>query len=132
MIERKSLAWRRPIKAAGGAPLPVIAQVSLIAEAVAAWFDFVIGDSMQENPISWTTTWRRRYRGRTTDVAVFENGELDIRQSGTIDPGVLGLSTKVSRALEDRYQACADSREASSSRRSLPSSCRPALETIHR
>lgn len=104
MVDRKSAAWLRTVRASSGAPLPVIAQVSLIAEAVAAWFDFVIDDAMQErSDLVDDYMAVVDIGGRTTDVAVFENGDLDMRQSGTLDHGVLDVSSEVSRVLEDRY-----------------------------
>ena len=72
--------------------LPRIVSVDVVPEAVAAWFDFVIGRDLQLNSQRYAEyTAVVDNGGRTTDVAVVKDGEVDLRQSGTLDVGTLEL-----------------------------------------
>jgi plasmid segregation protein ParM len=104
VLTRKVQAWLRGVRDPQGARLPEIIDVTVVAQAVAAWFDFIIGANMQVDDALMNDYMAVvDIGGRTTDVAVFEHGEADMRQSGTLDHGVLDLAAAITRQLEDRY-----------------------------
>jgi hypothetical protein len=91
----------RPIN---GAPLPRIEKVSLIAESVAAWFDFVIDQNFQiRHDVVNDCMAVVDIGGRTTDITVFQNGQVSMEYSGTLDTGALEIQKKVSDALSVRF-----------------------------
>lgn len=103
-LARKVSAWGRNVRELSGAVLPRILSVDVVPEAVAAWFDFVIGKNLQLNSQRYAEyTAVVDIGGRTTDVAVVKDGEVDLRQSGTLDVGTLDLAAVVRRVVEDQF-----------------------------
>lgn len=111
-VDRKARGWCRPVRTAQGVPLPQITQVTVIAQAVAAWFDFIIDDDMRErHDVMHDHMAVVDIGGRTTDLAVFKMTELDMRTSGTLDYGMLNVSDEVVRFIEDKHPGVSPSRE---------------------
>lgn len=103
-VDRKTANWYQPVKTAQDVPLPKIAEVTVIAQAVAAWFDFVIDEAMQEkHDVINDHMAVVDIGGRTTDLAVFRMSELDMRTSGTLDFGMLNVADEVARFIEDKH-----------------------------
>lgn len=104
VLEKKSLAWTRHVKSDGPA-LPRIMKITVIAEAVAAWFDFVVNDNFVPNDDLINDFMAVvDIGGRTTDIAVFQDGNVNMAMSGTKDSGVLDVQSCVSRLLEDKFK----------------------------
>jgi plasmid segregation protein ParM len=87
-----------------GASLPQIVDVTVIPEAVAAWFDYVIGSDLRlDDKRFGELTAVVDIGGRTTDVAVVREGDVYLRQSGTLDLGMLTLAAAVRRLVEEQF-----------------------------
>jgi plasmid segregation protein ParM len=111
-VDRKARGWCRPIKTIQGVALPQITQVTVIAQAVAAWFDFIIDDNMREKEDVMNDHMAVvDIGGRTTDLAVFNMTDLNMRTSGTLDYGMLNVSDEVVRFIEDRHPGVSPSRD---------------------
>lgn len=103
-LARKISAWGRSVRELSGVVLPRIVSVDVVPEAVAAWFDFVIGRDLQLDSQRYAEyTAVVDIGGRTTDVAVVKDCEVDLRQSGTLDVGTLELAGVVRRVVEDQF-----------------------------
>jgi hypothetical protein len=103
-LSKKASAWSRLVRPINGAPLPRIEKVSLIAESVAAWFDFVIDQNFQiRHDVVNDCMAVVDIGGRTTDITVFQNGQVSMEYSGTLDTGALEIQKKVSDALSVRF-----------------------------
>jgi plasmid segregation protein ParM len=104
VLERKVAAWRRPPRDMSGVALPQIVDVTVIPEAVAAWFDYAIGPDLQLDDSRFAElTAVVDIGGRTTDVAVVREGDVYLRQSGTLDVGTLTLAAAVRRLVEEQF-----------------------------
>src|SRR6185437_9116237 len=101
---RKTLAWSRHVRATKGGALPRICTVSVISEAVAAWFDFVISDKFiaHEHLINDFMAVVD-IGGRTTNSAVFQDGSINMALSGTTDRGVLDVQKRVANILAGKF-----------------------------
>jgi plasmid segregation protein ParM len=100
--DRRAAALRRIVRDLSGATLPRIVDITVIPEAIAAWFDYVIGPDLHLN--------NQRFReltvvidigARTTDIALVKEGGIYMQQSGTRDIGTLSLAAVVRRRVED-------------------------------
>lgn len=101
---KKTLAWSRHVKSVRGPALPRIAKVSVIAEAVAAWFDFAIDDKfVARDHLINDFMAVVDIGGRTTDIAVFQDGDINMALSGTLDSGVLEVQKRVINILSAKY-----------------------------
>jgi len=102
---RKSVAWNKTVKMRNGPVLPRICKVSVLSEAVAAWFDFVIDERFQErqhliNDFMAVVD----IGGRTTDIAVFKNAMIDLDLSDTMDSGMLEVQKSIKKILSGKYR----------------------------
>lgn len=101
---KKTQAWSRGIKSLRGPALPRITKVSVIAEAVAAWFDFVIDDKfVTRDHLIDDFMAVVDIGGRTTDIAVFQEGNINMELSGTLDSGVLEVQKRVLNILSAKF-----------------------------
>lgn len=101
---RKTQAWSRTVRSLRGPALPQICKVAVIAEAVAAWFDFVIDDSfVARDEVVNDFMAVVDIGGRTTDIAVFQDGNINLELSGTMDSGVLEIQKRVIDTLSVRF-----------------------------
>jgi plasmid segregation protein ParM len=102
--KRKTLAWSRVVKSLRGPALPRIVKVSVIAEAVAAWFDFVLDDKyVVRDDVVNEFMAVVDIGGRTTDIAVFQDGNINMELSNTLDSGVLEVQKRVINILSTKY-----------------------------
>jgi plasmid segregation protein ParM len=86
-----------------GSDIPQITAVEIIAQALAGWFDFVLDDQGRVHAERFEEcTAVVDIGGRTTDVAVVQRGEIDLRLSGTEDLGTRELSAAVNRMIEEQ------------------------------
>lgn len=101
--DHKRDAWTRPARDPDGETLPQIVDVTVMPQAVAAWFDFIVGPDLVSNE-------ERQNRdtvvvdigGRTTDVATFESGAFKPHRSTTLDQGMLDIAEIANRAARDQ------------------------------
>ncbi len=107
-VSHKRTAWMKDVtgyEANGQAltdeEMPRIVGVSVVSEAVAAWFDQVVDDRGD--------VLERRLQeqiavvdigGRTTDVAVVQDAEVLMANSGTTDHGVLDVYGAINRRIQ--------------------------------
>lgn len=90
------------IKSEDNAPLPIILEHDVISEGIAAWVDYVVqrkGDDLSINPgLAKQRIAIVDIGGRTTDIAVIRDWQLDLSRSSTIEAGML----KVYEFIKDR------------------------------
>lgn len=104
--EKKTYAWSRVVRPLQGPALPHIARVSVISEALAAWFDHVIDDNFNiRHDLANDFMAVVDIGGRTTDIAVLENRKINFELSGTMDSGVLGIRRRISDVVAAKYPA---------------------------
>lgn len=97
---KKTAAWSKLVKAVNGSPVPRIIRVSVIAEAVAAWFDHVIDDNfVARQELLHDFMAVVDIGGRTTDIAVFQKKNMKGELSGTLNSGVLAVQEKIEKLL---------------------------------
>lgn len=102
--ERKTYAWSRAVRPLQGSALPRIARVSVISEAVAAWFDHVIDESfIVRNDLANDFMAVVDIGGRTTDIAVLEHRRINFELSGTMDSGVLGIRRRIGDVVASKH-----------------------------
>lgn len=100
IVAMKSAAWSRHVQLEKGSALPRITKVSVIAEAVAAWFDYVIDDNyveIEDRVHDFMAVVD--IGGRTTDIAVFQDGNINLDLSGTLDSGMINVQKAVENVL---------------------------------
>ena len=103
-LARKAAAWRRTVRDMSGAAVPRIDPFTAYSEAVAAWFDYVIGPDLHLNSQRFSAlTAVVDIGGRTTDIALVKEGDIYLQQSGTRDIGTLSLAAIIRRRVEDQY-----------------------------
>lgn len=100
-LNRRINALTRPVRDLSGSPIPRIVSVNVIAQAVAGWFDYALEERGIDAERFSQCTAVIDIGGRTTDVAVMQRGEIDLRASGTKDLGTLELSAAVHRAIDE-------------------------------
>lgn len=85
--------------------MPQILDVKVGCQAVAAWFDFVLDDDInQKNEISGRTAIVD-IGGRTTDIAVVINGQaIDHSVSGTDNIGVLDVYNALGKSIRREFK----------------------------
>ena len=100
---KKIKAWSRIVQSQGDS-LPRICNVTVISEAVAAWFDYVIKNdfSIDEHRMNELVAVVD-IGGRTTDIAVLRQGELKLEFSGTLDRGFLEVQKHVADLLSAEF-----------------------------
>jgi plasmid segregation protein ParM len=103
--DRKTKAWSRPIQLIDAeVALPRIAGVHVIAEGVAAWFDYVLTDDGEMIPQRMSEfTAVVDIGGRTTDIAVFQDDQLNPHLSGTHNHGMLDVKSAIGSKLEELF-----------------------------
>ncbi len=114
-LKKKVQAWRREVRYLpvnghdADAVVPKFVGVQVISEAVGAWFDFVVGD---DGELCEDLVQRQvavvDIGGRTTDIAVVENAEVVMENSGTTDHGVLDIYAGIERRLKDELNLPTD------------------------
>lgn len=89
----------------GDNPMPQILDVKVGCQAVAAWFDHVLDDDLNQiNEVNGRTAIVD-IGGRTTDVAVVINGQaIDHSVSGTDNIGVLDIYNALGKAIRREFK----------------------------
>lgn len=101
---KKTQSWSRTVRSLRGPALPQICKVAVIAEAVAAWFDFVIDRNfVTRDEVVNDFMAVVDIGGRTTDIAVFQDASINMELSGTLDSGVLEIQKRVMDILSVRF-----------------------------
>lgn len=93
----------------GGKKLPKIIKHEVISEGIAAWMDIVIqrnssGKLIIEKSIAAERIAIIDIGGRTTDIAVIQNGNLDTSRSSTINVGMLAVMDSVAESITNRFE----------------------------
>lgn len=100
---------KNDVKSLGGYRVPEIIKHEVVSEGIAAWMDVVMqrnesGKLVIDKEIAKLRIAIIDIGGRTTDIAVIENGNLDISRSSTIDVGMLAVKDAVIDAIVNRYE----------------------------
>lgn len=100
---------RNDVKAVDGSPVPVITRHEVVSEAIAAWFDIIlrrVGGALQpDTDAAQMKTAIIDMGGRTVDIAVIQNYNLDTSRSSTIEVGMLNVQEKVQQLLESQFRS---------------------------
>jgi len=96
------------VKAKDGYKLPVIAKHRVLAEGLAAWFDYVIDRDEKGTLARNQDKYEKRTAiidigGRTTDIAVVKAGGLDYSRSSTIEAGMLSVKETIREVIFDEF-----------------------------
>jgi StbA protein. len=91
-----------------GYQLPKIFKHEVVSEGIAAWMDLVLQRNKDGKlEINKELASQRiaiiDIGGRTTDIAVVQNGNLDISRSSTINVGMLAVQETVKDAINGKY-----------------------------
>lgn len=96
------------VSAKDGYKLPVVSKHRVLAEGLAAWFDYVI-ERNEEGQLSRNIdSYQKRTAiidigGRTTDIAVVQSGTLDYERSSTILAGMLSVKERIRESVYDEF-----------------------------
>ena len=89
----------------GDTPMPIITDVKVGCQAVAAWFDHVLDFDMSEKNDIAGRTAIVDIGGRTTDIAVVVNGQaIDHSVSGTENIGVLDVYNALGKSIRKEFK----------------------------
>lgn len=97
---------KNDVKARDGYSLPIISKHRVLAEGLAAWFDYVIERDGNGNLIKNTDNYEKRTAiidigGRTTDIAVVKSGTLEYQRSSTLEVGMLTVKELIKEVVFD-------------------------------
>lgn len=107
---KKQNLLKNDVESMDGVPLAQVVAHEVVAEGVAAWIDYV----MVRTPEGELDIHHERARqrvgvidigGRTTDIAVVYDWEMDAARSSTIDIGMIAIRDAVKGSVEDQYDA---------------------------
>lgn len=96
------------VKAKDDYKLPVVSKHRVLAEGLAAWFDYVIERKDDGSLARNVDNYQKRTAiidigGRTTDIAVVQAGTLDYQRSSTIEVGMLSVKESIREAVFDEF-----------------------------
>jgi len=97
------------VRAKDGYKLPIISKHRVLAEGLAAWFDYVIERDKEGKLTRNLDNYQKRTAiidigGRTTDIAVVQSGTLDYQRSSTIEVGMLSVKERIREAVYDEFE----------------------------
>lgn len=97
------------VVAEDGVPLARIVAHEVVAEGIAAWIDYVMqrdaeGRLEVNKPLEKERIGIVDIGGRTTDIAVVTNWDMDAARSSTLDVGMIAIRDTVRGMLEDEYE----------------------------
>lgn len=106
--KRESLL-RNDVIANDGYKLPKIVEHTVVAEGIAAWFDLVLnrnenGDLVMDRDMQQSRIAVVDVGGRTTDVGLIGDANLDMDSSTTIDVGMLSIKRALREKIKEKYQ----------------------------
>ncbi|PTH80142.1 ParM/StbA family protein [Aeromonas veronii] len=99
---------KNDVVALDGTPSPRVFKHEVISEGIAAWMDVVLyrnkdGKIVVNKEQAAKAMAIIDIGGRTTDVAVIQNGNLDISRSSTINVGMLSVQEMVKEAIIGKF-----------------------------
>lgn len=99
---------KNDVVALDGTPLPKIFKHEVVSEGIAAWMDVVLFRDKDGKIVVNKEQAAKKMAiidigGRTTDIAVIQNGNLDISRSSTINVGMLAVQEMVKEAITAKY-----------------------------
>lgn len=104
LIAAKRANLLKPVTVESG-ETPIIKDVSIGCQAVAAWVDYALDDDFNERVEIDGAVAIVDIGGRTTDVATVINGtSVDHARSGTANIGVLDVYTAVEKAISAEFK----------------------------
>lgn len=91
-----------------GFSLPIVTKHRVLAEGLAAWFDYVIerddAGALSRNVDNYNKrTALIDIGGRTTDIAVVKAGVLEYQRSSTLEVGMLSVKELIKEAVFDEF-----------------------------
>jgi plasmid segregation protein ParM len=106
---KKESLLKNDIVADDGTPLARIVAHEVVAEGIAAWIDYVIqrnaaGVLEVNKGLETERIGVVDIGGRTTDIAVVSDWEMDAARSSTLDVGMIAIRETVQGLLEDEYE----------------------------
>lgn len=109
VVNKKNNLIKNDVVSLLGHPLPVIMGHEIISEGIAAWMDIVMkrrgdGSLFVDKELSGQRMAIIDIGGRTTDIAVIQNGNLDISRSSTINAGMLAVKESVYESITGRFE----------------------------
>ncbi|MCF2900975.1 ParM/StbA family protein [Pseudoalteromonas sp. OFAV1] len=89
--------------------LPEIVNHQVLAEGLAAWFDYITYFNSDGRIERHNDKYQQRIAvidigGRTTDIVVIKNGAIDYERSSTIDAGMLNIKEEVRELIRDELE----------------------------
>lgn len=106
--KKKQNLLKNDVVPLNGGILPKIIKHDVVSEGIAAWMDIVMQrDEAGKLKINQKIRQQRiaiiDIGGRTTDIAVIHNGNLDISRSSTINVGMLAVKESVKERLSEKF-----------------------------
>ncbi len=103
-IESKQENLKRGVTSSEGELMPAIQNVKVGCQAVAAWFDYVLDDKLEQRNDASGRVAIVDIGGRTTDIAVVVGGNaIDHSVSGTENVGVLDVYNGLKKAIRKQF-----------------------------
>lgn len=104
-IEAKRANLRKGVSSGENKLMPVISDVKVGCQAVAAWFDYILDDDLEQKHDASGRIAIVDIGGRTTDIAVVIGGSaIDHSISGTENHGVLDVYKTLSKSIRKEYR----------------------------
>lgn len=99
---------KNDIRAVDGAALPQIVRHEVVSEGIAAWMDYILERGEDGRLVVNDAHQRQRIGivdigGRTTDIAVIREWQLDTDRSSTVEVGMIMVRETVREAIADAY-----------------------------
>lgn len=109
-IALKTQNLMKPVTLLSGGVNPVIAEVVVGCQAIAAWFDYAFDDNLQiRNDDVRGEIAIVDIGGRTTDIATVIGGKsVDHNRTGTANIGVLDVYRDVNRGISNKFKLRTD------------------------
>jgi len=106
---KKANLLKTDVRALDGTRIARIARHDVVSEAIAAWLDLVLqrqgGEIVVNRDEASKKTAIVDMGGRTVDIAVLRDFNLDIDRSSTIEVGMLNVQETLRTSLSDRFDA---------------------------
>lgn len=108
--KKKQNLLKNDVVPLNGGVLPQIVKHDVVSEGIAAWMDIIMQRDEKGNLVVNDDLKKQRIGiidigGRTTDIAVIQNGNLDTSRSSTINVGMLAVKEYVKEHLDEKFSA---------------------------
>jgi plasmid segregation protein ParM len=108
-IDLKTKNLLKPVTLLSGGNGPIIKNVTVGCQAIAAWYDYVFDDALGVRNDPEGEIAIIDIGGRTTDIATVINGKaVDHSRTGTANIGVLDVYRDVNRAISSKWKLRTD------------------------